>query len=433
MSLEQKLCATAEPWLEEEKLPPVRAEALAALVRRRSRARWLRRAVATAATGAAAVAAAVFWPVMVSVASGTPWVGPYVARLAQTDQGAYWAEQKGYVVPVGRSATGQGYTLRVESVLADAARTEVYYTVEGPGLAAMTHRPRIEPEFNLRRPGSGWSGRSDLTDGRWVGSLTLPPLPLPVTQVTLRMTSVAGVQGNWPVSFLASRRELDAHTRSLAVGRRWQGEGYDLTVQRVLLAPTETVVEVAGAAGADGEGFAVRAAALAADGRDVPAHGAQFNWTDTGSIPVRYRYAFDRVDEQAATAVFRLTDVVRWRKGGPAIDLARSGIRVTYGQVWFELDSVQRGEGQAQVHLRVPRDGPKTWRAAADFRDWVLVDAAGTVHRQLGVAVSPDPQDPATSRLTVTFPGVAAAPLRLEAGKHAEPVPGPFTVEIPLR
>lgn len=323
MSLQQQLKSAAEPWLAAQTLAPERAEQLAVLVKRRARRRWLPRLGGVAAVAMLACMG-VFWPVVVSLASGVPLVGPYIASRARFDQGAYWADQKGYVVPVGKAASGQGYTFRVESVMSDAARTVVYYTVEGPNLKAPMHPPELESTFNMMmHPDQGWSGGNEVVDGRIVGHLDMQALPLPTTLVRVSMQSIAGVRGNWSVSFLASRIALDQLARAVNVGQRWQGDGYDLTVRRVLLAPTETVVELDGSAAA---GFEIRGAELSANGKVVPGGPAFITIPTHGVQPVKYTFRFDRLEGQPDLLTLRLTDVVRWRGpdvtthpgGGPA-------------------------------------------------------------------------------------------------------------------
>ncbi|MFZ5826886.1 MAG: DUF4179 domain-containing protein, partial [Bacillota bacterium] len=292
MNLEQKLAAAAEPWLAQEEESPARIAALEAMVRRRSR-RSRNRWVGIATAVAAALCLALFWPTVVSVASGLPVIGPYIARMAQYDQGAYWAERQGYLIPVTASDSSRGYILRVEGVVADPARTIIYYTVEGPDLAGK-RSPSFKITFNGNaRPGS-WSGRHEVVDGKMVGELHTDPLPTPVSQVGLRATEIAGVSGSWSVSFQVSRTELDPLAKTYPVDVRWQGEGYDLRVTSLLIAPTQTVVELEGSVAAD---LDLRGAELTVGDQVVRAMGASSRGESTpgGGLKSHYRYRFDRV------------------------------------------------------------------------------------------------------------------------------------------
>lgn len=435
MSLEQHLKAAAEPWLDREKMDPARAAALENLVRRRARragTRWFGLGVSAAAVAAAAI----FWPVLVSVASGTPVVGPYIARMAKYDQGAYWAEQKGYVVPVGKSDSDNGYTFRVESIVADSARTVVYYTIEGPNLEG-SRFPRMHVDFNLSRSRGGSGGRHEVVDGRMVGELHLLPLPTPVSAVRISVREIAGVAGNWTVSFMASRTELDHLARRVPVSHRWQGDGYDLQVTNLLIAPTQTIIEMEGTLAPDLE---VRGAELVADGRTVQWHGAQTSGSrppghgisppGQGDRAVQYRWAFDRVDSgDAAALLFRLTDVVRWQDGGPVLPL-EPGARAEDGDLWFAFESVTPREGGTVVSVRIPW-GDTTWRKNVDYADWVVIDADGTAHPAPSFGAWP--AGDGTARMEIQVRAKLEDPVRLEARKRAVPVPDSFELHIPLQ
>lgn len=431
MTLEQQLSAGAEPWLAAEELASDRVAHLEALVKRRSR--WRRLLRMSAATGAAAVITGVVMlrSVVVSLASSAPLVGPFITRWAQHDQGAYWAEQKGFVVPVGKSATDQGYTFRVENVVADSARTLIYYTIDGPDLSHSTFLRRLDVTFNYRDAFEdwGWGGNDEVVDGRIVGSIELAPLSHPVTQVGIQIEQIGEVKGDWQVSFMASRETLDRMTRAVPIEKQWKGEGYDLTARGLVQAPTAVAVEIGGTAGMD---FEIRQAELVVDGHTVEAQsGASNGQMAQGGVPtVNYRFLFDRLAGEPESVLFRLADVIQWQDGGPAIDLRWPGQRVEYGAVWYELSSVELKGDRTDVVMQIPPEYP--WLAHIDFRDWVLTDSAGKEYTAGPQTVKPPGSNP-TAEMRVSFPAAVQGAVRLEARQHAEPVPGPFEVTIPMK
>lgn len=423
-NLEQSLKAAAAPWLDEGSLSPDRSAALAALVRRRHRSRILRRWMGGAATAAAVVLAVLAGPLLVAVASGAPVVGPFIARMARYDEGAHWADQKGYVVPVSKSATDQGYTFRVESVMADSARTVIYYVVEGPDLERLRPFPHPRPRFNLKHPSGGSSGGGELADGRLVGKLEYPPLPTPTALVSLDLTQVGNVAGDWSLSFMASRLELDRLARVIDLNRRLTGSGYDLTVRRVLLAPTQTIVEIEGTVA---EGTELRPfATLTVSGTAVKQHNTQYTW---GGTVVNHRFAFDRIDPDAAgEAIMTLTGLVQWQEGGLTLDL-KPGSRATHGEFSLEFAGIEQVDGKTKVAVRIPWTKENLLKHQ-DFADWSVLDTEGKRY-PAGGSVR-DPKD-GFALLTFVVEGAVKNPVRLQSGRFAQPVPGEFTVRFPLK
>jgi hypothetical protein len=429
MHLEEQLRATADVWFSEQMLSSQRAGQLERLIQGASRRRRLAR-VAVGAAASGLLAAALNWPAVISVASEAPLVGPFITRMADHDRGASWADSKGFVVPVDKAVTDRGYTFRIESVAADASRTIVYFTIEGPDLTAASAPTDLLATFNRSpapRDGHG-SMRWDVVDGRIVGQVNLAPLPHPTTLVGLSAADIGGVTGRWSVSFMASRTALDRLTRTIEVGKHLQGDGYDLTVHRILLAPTETRVEMTGIAA---ESFDLLGIELLADGLPVPLHGGAWGGhakTTAGEThPMKFDLPFERVDGEAKQLTLRLTGVRRWVPGGPVIDLTALHSTVQFDGVSFSLSAVSADEGETTVALMVPGGDEAQTRAWRDFADWVLIDAAGTEHPvQAGRS--------ATESLPMTFTvrEEVQTPVRLEARRHTEPATGTVELSIPL-
>ena len=121
-----------------------------------------------------------------------PLVNEYIRGLSN-DYGAQWAEQFGYLEPVGKSKTTRGYTFRVVSVLTDPLRTVVYWTISGPDLGqASVLLPTAT--FNLRRTDVLPWGHFEHMGDRIGGHINLPPLPNPKTVVRLSLTRI-GIDG----------------------------------------------------------------------------------------------------------------------------------------------------------------------------------------------------------------------------------------------
>lgn len=429
INLEQRLRETAEAWLDEECLSPQQAAELEEVIRRAGRRRRFARVGSTAAA-AMILIAAVNWPVVVSFASEAPLVGPFINRMANRDRGALWAEEKGLVVPVNASATSKGYTFQVESVAADASRTIVYFTIDGPDLTMSSAPMEIRATYNrspATRDGYG-SMRWEIVEGRMVGQVNLPPLPHPTALVGIKALGINGLQGDWNVSFMASRAELDRLTRTIEVDKHLEGDGYDLVLHRITLAPTETWVEMSGMVASY---FELRRIELLADGVPVRSHGGSWGGqsrnTNAQVHPMKFMLPFERVDGEPKSLTLRLVGVKRWLDGGPVIDLTNPGSQAVYEGNTFTLDSVSVSEGFTKISLQIPGDDSARDRAWGDFADWVLVDAAGEEHK-----IKKGSSATASTPMEFSFEGVATSPVRLEARRHTAPASGSKEIAIPL-
>lgn len=447
MNLEQQLKQAAEPWLAEENLSQEQADTLAALVGARSLERADDATVAQAgarsreraddapvgaqsrqgrprprfwwAPRAAAAAAAVLLvtvPVVTGMASSLPIIGPFVSRFAFFDKGTEWALQQRYIAPVGEQSTDQGYTLRVEGVMADAARTKVFWTIEGPNLT-----PGTQVEFHSTVGSqSTWNTTivdETLVDGRLVGSTTMGALPGTKAYVTLRLAEVAGVKGNWSVSFEASRAALDALARRVETRQQVQGDGWALTVDEVLFAPTETVVKVKTTGTAELE---VLSARLLADGAKVPLHVVDGVQEEDGQSNLR----FDRL-EQPANLTLQIDELVRVEQGGPVLDLTQPGATVEAEGSILKLRSIASENGKTTVTLDVTGSDPYLIHRV---RYWRLVGPAGTWLNEASREVPKDGRE-----MVLTFEGEMQSPVKLEARQTLKTVARDLTVTLPTK
>ncbi|HLN60313.1 MAG TPA: DUF4179 domain-containing protein [Symbiobacteriaceae bacterium] len=423
MNLEQQLKQAAEPWLAEESLSPEQEAALTKLIDTRARSRRARPRFwwAARAAAAAAVVLLVTVPVVTGMASDLPVIGPLVSRFAYFDRGTEWALKQSYIAPVGLQSTDQGYTFRIEGVMADAARTKIFWVIEGPNLTEETTYKLKVPSA----PENGWYTwhQNEVTDGRLVGSTTVGPLRDLKVNVTLRLEEVAGVKGNWSVSFEASRAALDTLARRVNVGRKVQGGGYDLTVREVLFAPTETVVRVESDAIGDLE---ILSSKLLADGVAVPPH-ADISYARNervGAFTGQSSLIFDRVEGEPAQLTLLIEELGRLEKGGPVLDLTKPGAAAEAEGSAFTVRSVAAADGETTVTLDVTGTAIHLERRF----EWVLTGAAGQVLHQTSATVPTGGRE-----MVLTFEGETAAPVKLEARQTLKTVARDLTVTLPTK
>jgi hypothetical protein len=418
MNLEQQLKQAAEPWLAEEPLSPERAEALVKLVHtlsRRPRSRW-----GTVAAAAAAAVLLVGVPVVTGIAADLPLIGPLISRMVVFDRGMEWANEQGYITPVGQQSTAKGYTFRVEGVMADAARTKIFWVIEGPNLSGAGYDIQVPSA-----PQRGWHiiHHNEMIDGRLVGSTTVGPLPEGKADIMLRLVEVAGVKGDWSVAFEASRTALDPLTRTVATAKKVEGEGYALTVQGVLFAPTETVVRVEGDAKGDIE---ILSAKLLADGVPVSPHAAvNYTKNESGLFGGKAQLIFDRVEGEPAELTLLIEELGQRERGGPVLDMTKPGATAEAEGSAFTVRSVVAQHRRTTVTLDVT--GTDTY--LTHRFDWVLSGAGGRVvmHPQ-SVAVPTG-----GSELVLTFEGELSKPEKLYAEHTVRTVARDLTVTLPTK
>lgn len=420
MNLETQLKLTGEEWLGQESLSPAASARLHKAIKQRARRRGLQRWGAVAAGLLLVGTGGLYGPLVTSYASDLPWVGTYIQQMVGHDDGLVWAEGKGYVVPVGKSVTKDGYTLTVDSILADGVRTEVFWSVSGLHRDGEVRIPHLAYSFNLKRGTEGWSGSHQFVDGKLIGKLSLPPLPHPVTVLGLQFDEVAGIKGDWSLSFTASRQALDSLTKVVEVTEPLKGEGYDLTVTKVILGATATIVEMEGETA---PGFEIEDVELV--GSRV--HGASGKAeTETKGSRQFYRFEFDRLDPVPESLTLRLGRVTQLREGGPSLSL-QPGAKAEWQGSTFTFDSVKVEKGQTEVQLTVDSTNPKS--LLRDFPAWAIKTASGaTIESRGGSSSGTMP-----AQMTVRFPGEVKDGVELQAVRHAEALPGPFNVTIPLK
>lgn len=422
MNLEQQLKMTSEDWLGQESLNPAASEGLHKAIRQRARRRGLQRWGAAAAGLLLVGTGGLYGPLVTSVASDLPWVGTYIQQMVGHDDGVVWAEGQGYVVPVGKSVTKDGYTVTVDSILADGVRTEVFWSVAGPNLDQLSRIPDLRYSFNLLPGTQGWSGSHDIVDGRLIGKLSLPPLPHPVTVLGLKVEEIGGIKGDWSVSFTASRRALDSLTKVVEVNQGFKGEGYDLRVTKVILGATGTIVEMEGESKA---GFEIDEVELVGGARG---HGGSSH-SDTdreGRQKSSYRFEFDRLDPVPESLTLRLGRVTQLTEGGPSL-LMQPGAKAEWRGTTFTFDSVKAEDGMTEVQLMVETTDSKG--LIRDFPAWAIKSGSGAVVESRGGGSN----GASPALMTIRFDGDLTDGVELQAVRFAEAVPGSFELTIPLQ
>lgn len=252
MTLEQRLQSTAESWLAEESLSPKQVSTLEGLIRRRARRRRLLRISRWVATAAAITVFAIgaMPGVRAWAVKRLPMVGEYIARWSEVQKGWGWAEEHNMFQEVLAQDSGNGYTLRVHRVLADPTQTTIFYTIEAERSAegrrnpADVHLRDFEIRFAGQRFAWGMGGSGETIDGVFVGSLEFDPIPSETGELELTVRRIGDTEGRWNVAFTVDRAPLTEQTRSIAVDRAFDVPGGTLTVENLLLAPTQTVLTV---------------------------------------------------------------------------------------------------------------------------------------------------------------------------------------------
>ena len=90
----------------------------------------------------------------------------------------------------------------------------------------------------------GMGGRGELIDGVQVESIEFDPLPAPEGELQLLVEEIGDVRGRWHVSFPVTRAPLSELTRTVAIAEAIDLTGGILTVEDMLIAPTQTVLRL---------------------------------------------------------------------------------------------------------------------------------------------------------------------------------------------
>lgn len=384
--LDDKMRELLHTWAEQGQLSADRSRKLREIVRRQARRErlylWFRNGLGSLAAAALimAVSIMVFPSVRIWAAEHLPVVGKYIAAWSEIEKGWEWAEEHNMFQEVLASATDQGYTLRVHRVLADATQTTVIYTVEGEKRGPVKFGPRAIL-FNGQPFVHGMGGRGELIDGVQVESIEFDPLPAPEGELQLLVEEIGDVRGRWHVSFPVTRAPLSELTRTVAIAEAIDLTGGILTVEDMLIAPTQTVLRLH----YRGEGPAPDLigsgeVAFFLDGEQLEPRGGSGSGSllEDGSWEQSYKLEFQRSDSftPGTPVTIRLAGSL-YREGETRLPLA-AGVGYTPGGQEVRITDLHLGEGEGRATITYTAHKDNTWLFEA--HRWEVIDDVGETH-----------------------------------------------------
>ncbi|MGI6142754.1 MAG: DUF4179 domain-containing protein [bacterium] len=384
--LDAKMRELFYTWAEQGQLSTDRSRKLQEIVHRQARRelqyRWFRNGLGSlvAAVIIMAVPIIIFPSVRIWAAEHLPVVGKYIAAWSEIEKGWEWAEEHNMFQEVLASATDRGYTLRVHRVLADDTQTTVIYTVEGDDPGRVYLRPGAIL-FNGEPFVHGMGGRSDIIDGVQVESIEFDPLPAPEGELQLLVEEIGEVRGRWHVSFPVTRAPLSELTRTVTIARALDVPGGILTVEDMLIAPTQTVLRL----NYRGEGPAPDligsgGVSLFLAEEQLESRGGSSSGTllGDGSWEEDYSLEFQRSDFLTPGARVTIWLAGRiYREGETRLPLTE-GVGYTPGGQEVKLTDLESKGGEGRATLCYTTEMGNPWLLEA--HRWEVIDDAGDSH-----------------------------------------------------
>jgi hypothetical protein len=321
-------------------------------------------------------------------ASANPGLNEVIADHS-TDPGIRWAHEYGFIKPIGKSVTSAGRIITVEGVMADATRTIIFLSLTGSDEKEILYPPMVNVTYNaFTNPYRGFGAEQWKQHGaRLVGSISLAPLPLARTLVRVNIRQTGGVNGDRRLNFVASRSGLDRASRTVKIGQQLQGDGYHFLVDRAIITPSTTSVVMTGDLEA---GVELPRIDVLVDGQKLSLQGngptrEPVRKLTFGSRPMRYIFTYEPVhQEMPLNVVLQPTNTVRWIRGGPDLDLRQPGGHAVVNGMVFKVVRVTPRLDATIVDVTTSGgDFQTAWSA---FRNWTLVDSAGTEYPLLSSA-----------------------------------------------
>jgi hypothetical protein len=331
---EARVSTVFAEWADQGELPDQLARDLHAPFCRQSRRRRiitaLRRSVAAAVAAILITATTLaLSPEALFAARQVPLLDHLITTLFPgARQGWVWARENGFLQDVSAEATCNGYTLQIDGIMADPGQTTIFWSVRGdhPASPDFLHSTVL---FN----GAPFTTYGDMTADYLAGgtdrsvvagSFSCAPLPADRGTIDLTATRIGSVEGDWRVSFAVDRSRATAATAVVDVGYEVPVADGKLTVGRLVLAPTQTTVEVKWVGPAPGDASLFprltndSVALLDVDGKPAAAlqqanlgkghlRIAQSGREIGGGLwEVRWMLSFDRVDPDRRNLLLRL-------------------------------------------------------------------------------------------------------------------------------
>lgn len=400
-NLDDRIAEAFGEWAADGELSPELARSLRASLRRNTGTRRLHAALKWSAIAAPAVAlmlvaALALSPVTAAWAQQLPLVGGLVGRLAGMRSGWTLAEANGFLQDVGAEVTANGYTFRVDSVIADPAETTVFWSITGDHPKAPDFGVGEGVLFNGEQFVTHTETATDYLAGAAIGddsgnvvagTFSCDALPVLSGTLDVTLTKIGDVTGSWHLSFAVDRSRATGLTTTLTSGQQIPCAGGTLRVDRVVLAPTQTVVDVSwtGPSVADGDYPCCprltfgQVAMLGADGAKVRPRqmsGGPAVETSAGLWQSHWTLSFDRVDPLPETLTIGF--------GGEVYVAEETRVPLREGQAITAADGRSLAvtaitgsarEGGATIEYRAP-DQP-----TLPYEDWQVRDQSGLLHK----------------------------------------------------
>lgn len=309
-----------------------------------------------------------------------PMVGKYIAKWAETEKGWRWAEKNQMFQEVLALSKDKGYTFRVHQVLADPTQTTIIYSVEGSNPTDI-HLDLSRTSFEGKWFSHRYGGRGDLIDGVLVGSMELDPLPQETGTLKLIVRRIGKTEGNWDVSFKVDRKLIGDLTRTINLNNKIEVPGGNITIQELIIAPTQTVVRLyykGVGPGPDLNNADNDIRLIGTDGPVAPRGGnSRGSQTPNGNWEQEYQFDFQRLDPVPAYVTFEFSGRI-YRQGETRIPLekGKNVITPTGQEITVEKVISQGSHGEITLSSST---GKVPW--SVDLPEWQVQDNEGEIHR----------------------------------------------------
>lgn len=308
-----------------------------------------------------------------------PMVGKYISKWARIEKGWKWAEKNQMFQEVVALSKDKGYIFRVHRVLADPTQTTIIYSVEGT-VPADIHLDSNLTSFEGKRFINGYSGRGDLIDGVFVGSFETNPLPKESGTLKLVVRKIGTTEGTWDVSFEVDRKPIGEMTRTIKVNNVIEVPGGHLTLQELVISPTQTVVKMfykGSAPGPDINSSEDGARLIGPDGPIEPRGGSSNGSRTPGGWEQEYQFEFQRLDPVPAYVTFEFSGRI-YRQGETRIPLEKGKNVLTPAGQEITVDNVESQGNRGEIVLR-SSTGKARW--SIDLPEWRVQDNKGELHQ----------------------------------------------------
>lgn len=174
------------------------------------------------------------------------WIGS-IFQTERVDEGLRMATEAGLVIEVNEEVTDQGYTLRVEDVVADSSRIAIAYQVLKNGKIIDPYVDNLHASIqvlgangNNLDVGIGWSWQSVNEYG--IVEIRHSELDEEIDDeivVSFDLKELKGVAGNWKLDIPIHLQETKKYTESLDLeNKKLTSHGVEITMKEIEFAPS---------------------------------------------------------------------------------------------------------------------------------------------------------------------------------------------------